>query len=381
MVGDSTSPAPRPPQTDGLPRRARQRTNASVQFIDEVTVDVQAGDGGNGCVAMRREKFRPLGGPSGGNGGHGADVILRTDERLGTLIDLRLRPLLRGKRGEHGRGKDQHGAAAAPLVIRVPVGTQVYDADSGELLADLDETGIDFVAAAGGRGGRGNMAFATPYNRAPKHAEPGQPGEKRRLRLELKLIADVGLVGFPNAGKSTLIATVSRAKPKVAGYPFTTLAPNLGVVSLGDERSFVLADIPGIIEGASEGSGLGLRFLKHIERTRVLLYLVTVDPDPDRSPLDDLDTLRGELQRFDPELTSRPSLVALSKLDMPEARQAQADLEAALRARGIDFVAFSSVTREGLDALLEALWKKLTQSPFRSEPRKQPLPLPPHKKV
>lgn len=332
-----------------------------MDFVDELTLEVAAGDGGNGCVAFRREKYVPLGGPSGGDGGRGGDVILVAHDRFSTLFDLRYRKVVRAERGEDGRGKDQYGKAGADVRIEVPVGTQVYDDEADKLLADLHEHGAEMVVARGGRGGRGNMKFATPYDRAPRRAEPGKPGERKRIRLVLKLLADVGIVGFPNVGKSTFIATVSRARPKIADYPFTTLAPNLGVASLGVDRSFVIADIPGIIEGASEGAGLGLRFLKHIERTRVLLHMLSVDPDPQRDPVTDFDTLMVELEEFDPTLPRRPMIVAVSKCDLPEAREAYAEVRDALAPRGFQVFAISSATGEGLTALLEALWSILKQ--------------------
>jgi GTP-binding protein len=333
----------------------------SVDFVDEVTLEVGAGDGGNGCVAFRREKFVPLGGPAGGDGGRGGSVMLVAHERFSTLFDLRYRKVVRAERGEDGRGKDQFGKAGTDIRIEVPVGTQVYDAESDELLADLDESGAELVVAEGGRGGRGNMKFATPYDRAPRRAEPGKPGQKRKVRLVLKLLADVGIVGFPNVGKSTFIATVSRARPKVADYPFTTLVPNLGVVSLGIDRQFVIADIPGIIEGASEGAGLGLRFLKHVERTRVLLHMLSVDPNPEREPVADFDRLMVELERFDPELMTRPMVVAVSKCDLPEAREAYEEVERALTPKGLQVFPISSATGEGITPLLEALEAILRQ--------------------
>jgi GTP-binding protein len=326
-----------------------------VDFVDEVTLEVAAGDGGNGCIAFRREKFVPLGGPSGGDGGRGGSVILVAHDRLSTLLDLRFRKVVRAERGEDGRGKDQFGRAGADVRIHVPVGTQVYDDESNALLADLNESGAELAIAQGGRGGRGNIKFATPYDRAPRRAEPGTPGERKKVRLVLKLLADVGIVGFPNVGKSTFIATVSRARPKVADYPFTTLVPNLGVVSLGVDRTFVIADIPGIIEGASEGAGLGLRFLKHVERTRVLLHMLSIDPDPKRDPVADFDALMAELGRFDPDLLERPMVVAVSKCDLPEAREAYEEVRHALGPRGYEVFAISSATNEGLTPLLEAL--------------------------
>jgi len=332
-----------------------------VDFVDEVTLEVAAGDGGNGCIAFRREKFVPLGGPSGGDGGRGGSVVLVAHDRFSTLLDLRFRKVVRADRGEDGRGKDQFGKAGSDVQIQVPVGTQVYDQESDALIADLNESGAEFVVAQGGRGGRGNIKFATPYDRAPRRAEPGKPGERKKIRLVLKLLADVGIVGFPNVGKSTFIATVSRATPKVADYPFTTLVPNLGVVSLGVDRTFVIADIPGIIEGASEGAGLGLRFLKHVERTRVLLHMLSVDPDPDRDPVIDFDTLMVELERFDASLLKRPMVVAVSKCDLPEAREAYEEVRKALEPRDLQVFAISSATNEGLTPVLEALEAILRQ--------------------
>ena len=332
-----------------------------MDFVDEVTLEVAAGDGGNGCIAFRREKFVPLGGPSGGDGGRGGSVVLVAHDRFSTLLDLRFRKVVRADRGEDGRGKDQFGKAGSDVQIQVPVGTQVYDQESDALIADLNESGAEFVVAQGGRGGRGNIKFATPYDRAPRRAEPGKPGERKKIRLVLKLLADVGIVGFPNVGKSTFIATVSRATPKVADYPFTTLVPNLGVVSLGVDRTFVIADIPGIIEGASEGAGLGLRFLKHVERTRVLLHMLSVDPDPDRDPVIDFDTLMVELERFDASLLKRPMVVAVSKCDLPEAREAYEEVRKALEPRDLQVFAISSATNEGLTPVLEALEAILRQ--------------------
>jgi GTP-binding protein len=332
-----------------------------VDFVDEVTLEVAAGDGGNGAIAFRREKYVPLGGPSGGDGGRGGSVILVAHDRLSTLLDLQYRRIVRAERGEDGRGKDQFGKAGSDIRIQVPVGTQVVDSDSGALVADLSELGAELVVAEGGRGGRGNIRFATPYDRAPRRASPGTPGERKKVRLVLKLLADVGIVGFPNVGKSTFIATVSRARPKVADYPFTTLVPNLGVVSLGVDRTFVIADIPGIIEGASEGAGLGLRFLKHVERTKVLLHMLSVDPDPERDPLGDFDSLMTELERFDESLLERPMIVAVSKCDLPEAREAYEVVREALEPRGFRVFAISSATNEGLTPVLEALEAILRQ--------------------
>ncbi|MGB5812870.1 MAG: GTPase ObgE [Polyangiales bacterium] len=331
-----------------------------MDFVDEVTIDIAGGDGGNGAVAFRREKFVPLGGPSGGDGGRGGSVILEAHSRMTTLLDLRFRKVVRANRGEDGRGKDQFGKAGEDVRIQIPIGTQIYDHETGALLADLSETGATFRVVEGGRGGRGNMRFATPHDRAPRRSEPGTPGEHKLIRLELKLLADVGIVGFPNVGKSTFIATISKARPKVADYPFTTLVPNLGVVSLGLDRSFVIADIPGIIEGAAEGAGLGLRFLKHVERTRVLLHMLSVDPDPSRDPVADFDALMQEITHFDARLLERPMIVAVSKLDLPEARDAFDTIQRELESRGLQVFGLSSATREGIEPVLEALEAILT---------------------
>lgn len=345
-----------------------------MRFVDEVVLEARGGDGGNGAVAFRREKFVPLGGPAGGDGGDGGDVVFEADERLSTLLDLRYRKRLAAERGENGRGKDQYGKAGADLVVRVPVGTQVFDAQTGELVCDLVAHGQRHVVAQGGRGGRGNIHFATPEDRAPRRAEPGTPGQLRHLRLELKLLADVGILGFPNVGKSTLIAKVSRARPKIAEYPFTTLVPNLGVVSLGEERSFVMADIPGLVEGAADGAGLGTRFLKHVERCRVLLHVVTIDPDPARAPLRDFDVLMRELARFAPELAERPMLVGVSKLDLPEVRRRVRVIERGMQRRGVnELVGFSAATGEGIHELLEALGRLLDANPKMPAPRSTPL--------
>jgi len=347
-----------------------------VKFVDEITLEVHGGDGGDGSSAMRREKYRPLAGPAGGDGGKGGDVVLRADPHLTTLLDLKYRRVLRAERGEHGRGKDQYGRGGGDLVVRVPVGTQVFDADSRELLIDIAARDLDHVIARGGRGGRGNLHFVNSVEQAPTRAEPGEPGEHHTLRLELKLLADVGLIGFPNVGKSTLISTVSKARPKVADYPFTTLVPHLGVVSRGLERSFVLADIPGIIEGAAEGAGLGHRFLKHVERTRVLVHIVTLDPTPGRALLDDHRILCSELERFDPELARRPMLTAVSKLDLPDVREALPAFRAAMAEQGVEVFPFSAATREGVEALLDAVERLLAENPVPTAPRAEPLARP-----
>jgi GTPase len=282
-------------------------------FVDEVVIKVTAGSGGHGLIAFRREKFVPRGGPNGGDGGKGGDIVLEVDPHLHTLLDFRYRAQWKADRGAHGGGSGRTGRSGEDVIVRVPSGTEVLDVATGESLADLVAPGDRVVVARGGRGGRGNQHFATSTRQSPQFAEDGQPGQSRELRLTLKLIADVGLVGFPNAGKSTLLASVSAARPKIADYPFTTLTPHLGIVKVGDYGSFVMADIPGLIEGAGEGKGLGHQFLRHIERTRVLVFLIDcLDPEPDRT----LDTLRGELRCYATALVEKPFLVALSKIDL-----------------------------------------------------------------
>jgi len=331
-----------------------------VKFVDSCEVDAVAGRGGNGSIAFRREKFVPFGGPAGGDGGRGGDVVFVADEGLSTLLDLTYGRALRADHGEHGQGKDCYGKAGKDLVVRVPVGTQVYDRDTGELLHDIATKDARVVIAQGGKGGRGNIHFATPYDRAPRRSEPGEPGEERRLRLELKVMADVGLLGFPNVGKSTFIRACSRAQPKVADYPFTTLTPHLGVVRVGDEATFVLADIPGLIPGAAEGAGLGHRFLKHVERCRALLHLVTFDPSEERSPLADYEALRSELEKFDPELAKRREIVALSKADLTEVREAYPALKKAFAKKKVDLRLVSAATGEGVRELTIDLYKIAT---------------------
>ena len=321
-------------------------------FIDRARIFVKAGDGGNGAVAFRREKFVPKGGPSGGDGGRGGDVVVVADPGAHTLLDVQYRPHVRAQRGGHGEGGERHGRDGADAVVRVPLGTVVRDAATGQVLADLIAPGQRVVVARGGRGGRGNARFATPTERAPRHAERGAPGEERWIDLELRLIADVGLVGVPNAGKSTLLARVSAARPKVADYPFTTTTPSLGVVRVPDGRSFVMADIPGLIEGAHLGSGLGIDFLRHIARTRVLIHLL--DLAAPRDPLADFRLVNEELRLYDPALLRRPMLVALNKIDLPEARARAAPLADVLRAEGYAVYAIAGATGEGVDALLQA---------------------------
>ena len=331
-----------------------------MKFVDSCNVDLVAGSGGNGVVAFRREKFVPFGGPAGGDGGRGADIVFVADEGLSTLLDLTYGRTIRGMHGEHGQGADCYGRAAKEVLVRVPVGTQVFNRDTNELLYDMDEPHKRVVVARGGKGGRGNIHFATPFDRAPRRAEPGEPGEELKLRLELKVMADVGLLGFPNVGKSTFIRAVSRAQPKVADYPFTTLTPHLGLVRVGDEATFVLADIPGLIPGASEGAGLGHRFLKHVERCRALLHLVTLDPTEGREPMADYEALQNELAKFDPELAARPQIVAMTKADLPEVQEAYAKLRPKFAKKKIDLKLVSSATGAGVRALAIDLYKLVT---------------------
>lgn len=331
-----------------------------MHFIDECTIFVAGGHGGKGCVAFRREKFVPRGGPSGGDGGNGGSVVLVGEEGLLTLLDQRYQKRYQAHGGEHGLGRDKYGKAGEDWEVKVPLGTLVTDVDTGEVLCDITTHGQRFVAAKGGLGGRGNIHFATATNQTPREAEPGLPGQQRNLQLTLKLLADVGLLGYPNVGKSTFISAVSRAKPKIANYPFTTLFPHLGVVSLSGGRSFVLADIPGLIEGAAEGQGLGTRFLKHVERTRVLLHLVELSPPEiadERNPLKDFDVINDELRRYDPELLLRPQVVALTKMDLTETQEAFPALAQEFAARGVTLLPLSAVAGEGVNAALEACWK------------------------
>jgi len=327
---------------------------------DEVEIYVKAGDGGDGCVAFRREKYVPLGGPAGGDGGRGGDVVFYVDSHLSTLYRFSRNRHFRATRGRHGRGKNQHGAAGDDLRVPVPPGTIVYDAGSGDLLGDLTELGQELIVARGGRGGRGNSRFATATNQAPRMAEHGTPGEERKLRLELKLLADVGLTGMPNAGKSTLLAAVTAAQPKIAPYPFTTLQPNLGVVVLDHETEFVLADIPGLIEGASEGKGLGHEFLRHIERTRVLIHLLD---GLSADPLGDFAAINRELTAFGHGLERKPQLVVLNKMDMPEVRERWPEIKAALKEQGYPCLAISALARDGTRELLYRAARMLAELP------------------
>jgi GTP-binding protein len=340
-----------------------------MKFVDQVRIDVKAGDGGNGAVAFRREKFIEKGGPSGGDGGNGASVIFVANPQLTTLLDYRYQQHHYAKSGEHGMGSDMNGRAGEDMVLQVPVGTLVRDLDSGELLADLSEEGQRIVVCKGGRGGLGNMNFATSTRQTPRFAQDGTPGEHKMLQLELKLLADVGLLGFPNAGKSTFISKISRARPKVADYPFTTLVPNLGVVQYKDRLSFVVADIPGLIEGASEGVGLGLQFLRHVERCKVLVHLLDLSAVvEERDPLHDFDVLNTELEKYSPALAERPQIVVANKLDLPYAREALPKLQASLKKRGITVLPMSGVTGEGVGAVLDAVARVLFAPPKKEAP-------------
>jgi GTP-binding protein len=327
-------------------------------FVDEVRITVKAGDGGNGCLAFRREKYVPRGGPSGGDGGRGGDITMVATIHRNTLIHFRFNPEYTAQRGRHGEGSNRTGHEGESITIQVPVGTTVYDDETGDKLFDFTHDGETWLAAKGGGGGRGNARFATSTHQAPTRHEPGHPGDFRKLRLELRLLADVGLVGYPNAGKSTLISRISAARPKIADYPFTTLEPNLGVVQLPDLRSFVVADIPGIIEGAHEGRGLGIQFLKHIERTRLLVHLVDMS-DTGRDPVHDFETLMTELASFNEDLAHKPMLVAASKMDALQDGDRLVALRAVADRLGLPLFEISSVTGQGIEALKFALAERV----------------------
>ena len=345
-------------------------------FADEAKIMVKAGDGGNGCLAFRREKYVPRGGPSGGDGGHGGDIYIEANPHDNTLLRYRYNREFKAGRGGHGEGSDCHGASADEMVLKVPVGTVVFDSDTGEQLFDFTQAGQRFLAARGGRGGRGNgnPKFVRPWHQAPREHEDGHPGQERHLRLELKLLADVGLVGFPNAGKSTLISRISAARPKVAAYPFTTLEPHLGVVSAdpdaapGAGRTFVVADLPGLIEGAHDGAGLGTRFLKHIERTRLIAHLVDTSDANDRDPVRDFEVIEHELASFSPMLAEKPMIVVATKLDATTDRTHLEELRAFCAKRGLEFHAISSATGEGIVELVRAMADALDRIPKPTMP-------------
>ena len=334
-------------------------------FIDEAKILVKAGDGGNGCVAFRREKFVPRGGPSGGDGGRGGDVVMQSSQRHNTLIHFRYNPEHKAERGRHGEGSNCTGRDGESITLQVPVGTSLYDAETGELIHDFGRPDESFVVAKGGRGGRGNQHFATPTHQAPRESEPGRPGEERTYRLELKLLADVGLVGYPNAGKSTLISRISAARPKIADYPFTTLEPNLGVVTVGEapnEESYVVADLPGLIEGAHLGAGLGVQFLRHIERTRVLAHLVDVSDASGRpDPIEDFKVINAELENFGHGLDEKPMIVVASKIDAANPEKLK-KLAASAKRRKLEFHAVSAVTGEGIEELKWALARRVQEA-------------------
>ncbi|WP_457599903.1 GTPase ObgE [Hydrogenivirga sp.] len=327
-------------------------------FLDRVKIHVKGGRGGNGIVAFLREKFRPKGGPAGGDGGKGGDVTLVATSSKHTLLDFKYKKHFKAENGEHGKGKNQKGKDGEDLIVYVPVGTLVKDAETGEVLCDLTEEGQRCVVARGGRGGRGNAHFATPTDQAPRYAEPGEEGEERWIVLELKLIADVGIIGLPNAGKSTLLSKLTKAKPKVADYPFTTITPNLGVMELDEERRLVLADIPGLIENAHRGAGLGHEFLRHIERTKLLLHLIDVSDGREREPTEAFELVNRELELYSPELAKKPQIVVASKIDALSDRSYLDKLRKDFTNRGLTFHAVSAATGEGLEGLKELLWNK-----------------------
>lgn len=321
-------------------------------FVDEVILDLKAGSGGNGVIAFRREKNVPLGGPSGGNGGSGGNIKFVVDEGLSTLLDLKYQKLIKADRGEHGQGKNMHGKHAADKIIKVPVGTVVYEEPSGKMLCDLTKHQDEFVVARGGRGGRGNAAFRTHANTAPNFSENGEPGEEKRIRVELKILADVGLVGMPSVGKSTFLSVVTHSKPKIANYHFTTLHPNLGVVKTSNHNSFVIADLPGLIEGASLGEGLGLQFLKHIERTKVIAHIVDMGSSEGRDPYDDYVIINEELKAFDETLLKRPTIIIANKMDLPDAEE---NLKIFTKKVTEKVFPVSAITKKGLEPVLEYL--------------------------
>ena len=328
-------------------------------FIDEIDIQVQGGDGGAGCISFRREKYVPRGGPDGGDGGDGGSVWLEGDPSLTTLLDFHYNRHYRAERGQHGKGANRHGASGKDLVLRVPLGTVVADRDTGEHLGDLTTAGQRVMAIRGAIGGRGNARFATSTNQAPRRADLGRPGPERWLHLELKLLADVGVIGFPNAGKSTLVSRLSAARPKIADYPFTTLQPTLGIVRADDDRTFVIADLPGLIPGAAEGKGLGHQFLRHTERTRLLLHMLDLDPQTGRDPIDDLHVINRELAAYSAELAARPQIVVANKADLPDAAPNRERVERHCAAKGLRLLVISAVTGAGLTDLVREIARRL----------------------
>ena len=329
-------------------------------FVDEVEIKVEAGNGGDGCTAFRREKYISMGGPFGGNGGHGADIIFKVDEGLHTLLDLRYQKILKGQKGENGRGKNQHGKKAEPLIVKVPQGTVVTDLDTGMIVADLSRKGQEEVIAKGGRGGRGNTAFKTQTNTAPDYSEKGEEGERRNLKVEVKMLADVGLVGLPSVGKSTIISCVSKSKPKIAAYHFTTLSPNLGVVKATNGKSFVMADLPGLIEGASQGEGLGDKFLRHIERTRIIAHVIDMSGSEMRDPYDDYVLINEELKAFNEKLLKKPQIIIANKMDLENAKE---NLEQFKKKVDCDIFEVSAATNVGLQSVVDKLSDMLDELP------------------
>lgn len=340
----------------------KERENIKIMFVDQVKIYVKAGNGGDGMVAFRREKFVPNGGPAGGDGGKGADVVFVVDEGLRTLVDFRFKRIYKAEHGEHGMSKSMHGRGAEDLVVKVPQGTIVKDIDTGEIIADLVAHGQRAVIAKAGRGGRGNKRFATPANPAPELSENGEPGQERNVQLELKVLADVGLVGFPSVGKSTLLSVVSAARPKIAAYHFTTIVPNLGMVDAGDGRSFVMADLPGLIEGASQGVGLGHQFLRHIERTRVIVHVIDMSGSEGRVPYEDYMAINNELEQYNLRLMERPQIIVANKMDMPDAEENLNEFKTKI-AEDIPVFPISAVTKTGLRELLLAIADKLETTP------------------
>lgn len=329
-------------------------------FVDEVEIRVEAGNGGDGCTAFRREKFVEMGGPFGGNGGHGADIVFKVDQGLHTLLDLRYQKILKGKKGENGRGKNQNGKGAEPLIVKVPQGTVVTDLETGLIIADLSKKDQEEIIAKGGRGGRGNTAFKTQTNTAPDYSENGEEGERKNLKVEVKLLADVGLVGLPSVGKSTIISVISKSKPKIAAYHFTTLSPNLGVTKATDGRSFVVADLPGLIEGASKGEGLGDKFLRHIERTKVIAHVIDMSGSEMRDPYEDYLLINKELEEFNPKLLSKPQIIIANKMDLPKAKE---NLEEFKKKVKDEIFEISAATNSGLQKVVDRLADLLDEIP------------------
>ncbi len=333
-----------------------------MKFVDEAKIYVKAGDGGQGCVSFRREKFVPKGGPDGGDAGKGGDILFVADRRLTSLLDFRYKRRILAQKGGHGEGAMRHGKNGRNLKVKVPIGTVIKDLETGEPLADLTVNGQKFLCCKGGRGGKGNAHFSTSTNQAPRYAQPGEEGQELDVKLELKLLADVGIIGFPNVGKSTLISRISAAKPKVADYPFTTLIPNLGVVKFGDHGGIVVADIPGLIEGAHEGKGLGIRFLKHVERTRILVHVIDLSPFSGREPTEDFLAINIELEKFDSDLATRPQVVALNKVDITEAGEKVEELLKFFEPLGIKVFPISAVTGVGLKELVDYVGTMVVQA-------------------